>query len=234
MENNRVINRGNSASISEVCLPVIELTMLRYENLFYYYADEPLTVLVSQANNEKEEFRRVFRVICQMLDGDSFAWSIYAGDLEELDHIVVRKVVWHYSMDKKNVIERARFEREKLLTQYPSIETETIYLKNNLWKETVVAQLATLDEELTRGITLRDNDHPDYSRIHTNIGRWYDWGKIELAFSPLKVNEEIERKISSIIETIDQSIKNQTMQVLEILLNYSIPPTVFKHYSEGD
>jgi len=234
LRDSKPINKGNSGRIIEKCIPIIKLPMLRYESVFDFYSEEPpsISIQVDDKSN-KAEYEQILRIRRWNTNKPSFSWTVYSAEREELNDIVVRKVIWDMDVDMKYAKEKIRNQKQDLLMNWPSITTQNNYIPS-CCSENIIQMINNLDSIIKHGILLNANINPSWEWKDLELKRLYNWGQVHSTWSTNMKNVDVENRINMLITTLD-SIENKACDEIQaIYLNYSIPPVMYKGIVSGE
>lgn len=233
MGKNKPINIENGSKIIERCLPVIKLSMIRYEAIFDFYSEEPPSISVQLKNDScKHEYEQILRIRRWNFKEKSVSWCIYAAEREKLDDIIVRKVTWNREIDLvyiKNINKDQKLHQEM---DWPSIEIKHTFIPESK-ASNIIKMLNELDLVIQNGILLKQNMNPDWRWKDLELKRLYDWGQVHSTWSTNMKNEKVENKISKLTATLDLEVESEYQKLQAIYLNYSILPEEFKKLLSG-
>lgn len=223
------MHQGNSEILSEVCLPATNLMMLRYEDIFDFYSEEPPTIIAkSKVDTGSKSHEQILRIRKWQTQGQSYSWSIYNEEREDFSsNFIIRKVVWKQNLDKVKIQKNAGTSREELLTSWPTIQTTTIFLEAN-FKNDIVQLMSEMDSILDAGIKLSDNENPIWEWRDIEIKRLSDWGQINLTWSNNKINQKIENKILELETLLEKIVTKEHPNIYSMKFNYSMLPETFQ------
>lgn len=224
MDLSKIKISGNADSIINKVVSWTRIPMLRYEDVFTFYALEPLTITIKE--NEMSEGsvnERILRIIRWNNVGASYSWSIYAEDRHEFNKVVVKKVIWNMETDKKRMIEFIDIDPEKVLMACPDINIVSVYIDEK-HSQQIVEAVKELDELAEKGIVWDTEEHPTWEWKDLDILRLYDWGRVNLLWCPCKKCEELEKRMKRIIELIDYFAGKKFSNVYSMKFNYSESP----------
>lgn len=228
-KNMKPINYGNSDCITEICTPTVQLPMIRYEAIFDFYSEEPPVISVEkELIHDEIILEQILRIRKWGFNTQSCSWSIYSADREQFSDIVLRKVIWDMKADMKYAKKRIQVNREEILTRWPTITIQNLYLKLSELKEFIVL-MNSLDSMIQNGIILREQKNRDCNWRDFELKRLYDWGQIHFTWTINKKNKEVEHKINQLVHVLDSFINKTTHNVKAIHLNYSISPELYKN-----
>ena len=226
------VNSGNAEHILEnICLPC-SLVMIKYEELFDYYAEEPYSLTVQKkAGCKNEKFYCVFRVRTWNDKNGSNAWTIYSKGRKNFNNIILRKVHWDMEEDKKYAKEHIKDERTQVLRAWPRIST---YHKNYKKKNTdkLRKTMQKLDEIMENGFLLHETDKAGEQWREIEILRHYDWGQVHVTWDTSMRNKAVIKRTLKLIREIEYLLEKHMDDVYYMGLNYSITPETYKTFYE--
>lgn len=221
-------NYGNAKIISENVLPSSQLAMLKYENTFDFFSEEPTSISVKVSEKGEEEiFICILRIRIWNRKKKSFSWSIYSKDRSDLKSVIIRKVIWDMDKDMDNIRKYALPEKKVILMSWPSIINDNKYLSK---QESVnlVQKIRELDMMIENGFILHENNEITWEWRDLELLRLYDWGQIHFTWSQNRKNEKVEKNIKDLILEIDSNIQKNYKNIYSLELNFSISPEKYK------
>lgn len=228
IKNSKPQNYGNANFIVEQKQLECKLTMLKYENTFDFYSEEPSSILIKKENNNEEWIgTSILRIRIWNRKNQSCSWSVYANDRHEFNRIVIRKVVWDMDKDIENAKVYAKKDKKELLILWPFITTFNKFIFTSE-AENVIEMIKNFDSTIEKGIILYENKNPTWEWRDIEVLRLYDWGQVHAIWNTNKKNEEIEEKIKKLISIFNLFIEKTYDNVHSMSLNYSINPEEYK------
>lgn len=227
IENSKPQNYGNANFIVEQKQSECKLTMLKYENTFDFYSEEPSSILIKKENNKEWIANAILRIRIWHRKNQSYSWSVYANDRHEFNKIVIRKVVWDMDKDIENARVCANKDKKKLLILWPFITTFNKFI-SACEAANVIEMIKNLDSTIEKGIILYENKNPTWEWRDIEVFRLYDWGQVHAIWNTNKKNEEIEKKVKKLISILNLLIEKTHDNIYSMSLNYSINPEKYK------
>jgi hypothetical protein len=207
--------------------------MLRYEEIFNYYSEEPATFKVKEeADSDASNYEEILRIRKWNSGGRSYSWSIYSNEREEFSHcatFTIRQVVWDLSCDKKDAQNRIKKFREDLLEEWPTICTKN-YCIDSKYNDEIIYHIEMLDGAIRNGINISNNDMPLWDWKDLELKRLLDWGNIQCTWSNNMQSKEVEGIILHIEKKLEDIICKPHRERYSIDMNYSILPDFFDSY----
>lgn len=228
MMNKKPQSCGNASVITEQELSLSRFAMIRYEDIFDYYSEEPASITIkTEKEKEKEVYSPILRIRFWNQENQSYSWNVYSDDRERLKNLIIRKVVWNMDKDKEYMKEHIKKERKNIMTSWPSIvnRNKFIYFSDN---RNIAQKMNDLDRAIENGFLLCENAKPSEEWRDLEILRLFDWGQIHFTWCTHKRNECVEKKIKSLIAELDTSIENYNHKVFSMSLNYNMIPEKYK------
>jgi hypothetical protein len=233
------IENGNAINIKQVCLGIMPLVLLRFEELVDFLTEEPeaIGIMLSETDSERM-FEQVLRIRQWIPNISTISWSVYSEsrewDLKEDNSgIVIRRVKWDRSFDIKKTKGATKDERISMLNDWPTVEMKNIYLsKENLQKE--IKTFQKFDQILRSGITLIKRDiskKPIWGDME--VLRKFNWGKYHAVWDFTMMSKPIEDFSKKICKMIEDNLNSNFGNIYQIRLDYSIPPELEKSIIYG-
>lgn len=218
------INNGNATVISEKVVSKTKLVMKRFENMFDYFSEEPVSIMAKEKENSAEyEYTCILRIRIWNNREQSYSWSIYSRDREELNSLIIRKVTWDLDKDMKYVKKNIKENRDLVLSEFPSIAICNKYILSSQSNQ-VIRRIESLDEVIGKGFLLSNNKNPKWEWRDLEVLRLYDWGQIHITWCTEKKNEKVEEKIEKLIMELNTVIEKCDENITSMTINYdSIP-----------
>lgn len=241
MENIKPIEEGNAQSISESCLPITPLVLLRYEAIADFYSEEPRNISVKLHESDKSNlFEQIFRLRVWVPNQAIDSWIIYCNSRDWLDPevevkgLIIRHVIWERSEDIVRVRTTHKNNKGKLLDRWPQIKARNIYLNPQLSVQ-LIKILSEGDKILSKGITLAKRslkkNRPDWRNLE--IRRVFNWGNVQALWDPSMENKELETYCLVLSDHL-KAISNQNLEsVYELELDFGYPPEDYKSLLSG-
>lgn len=222
-------NYGNADIITEQSKPSIKLVMLRYEDMFDFYSEEPFSIdIKTDEKSDISVYEQILRIRMWNRNNQSYSWCIYANDRHEFNSIIIRKVTWDMENDKSNIKKYTKSEKEKLLSSWATIVTLNRYLDSSDSNE-IIKMIKGLDLLIENGIMLYENANPTWEWRDLELLRLYDWGQIHNTWSTHRKNEDVENNINVFTSTLENFIELTKNNIYFMGLNYSIHPEKYKN-----
>ena len=225
--NNFPINNSNADIIVEATTPESHIVMQKFESIFDFFSEEPSSIVVEAKEGISEDnYICVLRIRIWNAEKKSYSWSVYSPRRHELSGLVIRKTVWNMKQDLKFAMSKVKESRDEVLSSCPSI---TIYNKyiSPLFSNDISQLIASLDSEIGSGFILTENQNPTWEWRDLEILRLYDWGQLHFTWSPNKTNEQVEKKLKSLILNLDTIISEDSDKIFKMKFNYSILPELY-------
>lgn len=222
---------GNANVIIQKSIPAIKLAMIRLEDIFDFYSEEPNFITIKKSNNSSNfTYEQILRIRIWRIKGESYSWCIYATDRQQFKSIIIRKVTWNMEDDKKEIKNYAKSNREKIYSAWPTITIYNNYINSSNSNE-IINIINELDLLIKRGIILHDNTNSTWEWRELELRRLYDWGKIESVWCANKQNKAIEKKVKILVSKLDFMLNNKEIlnNIYSMVLNYSILPEKYKN-----
>lgn len=241
MSNVRPQNNGNAKEINEICSTILPLSMIRYEAIFDFYTQEPKIIHAKlKKDDEYNQFEQIFRMRKWNIKGVSYGISIFSqyrewnNEGEDIPKdLAIRLVEWNMDLDINKIKKCSQEQKKELLNHWPSIQIVNFYVGEECSKE-LIKVIEDLDSIINESIVFKDVAIPSFDYRDIEIRRLYNWGSINLVWSPTKENKEIEYKVESIEKCIRKVIKETNNEIESILLDYEILPECYKKIAFGE
>ncbi len=204
------------------------LALLRYEEIFDYYSEEPATIFVKlDQNDEGCVCEQILRIRAWQNHGQFYSLSIYAEDRIELRNLIIRSVVWEAEKDKAEVMTRIKQDRESVLASMPLITAKTVHIAS-LYYEQVLQLVRKLDALIENGIVLHENENPTWEWRDLEVRRVYNWGQTHAIWSTSKKNADVEDQVKTATGALNRILDANHDSVHYMALNYSVSPDRYK------
>lgn len=228
IDNKFPINNSNADVIIEKLVPKTKMVMIRFEAVFDYLSEEPAFISIKEKEDSMyEKYNCALRIRIWNSSKKSYSWSIYFGENQEINNLVIRKVTWDIDKDIAFAKSNIKENREMVLKTYPSISIDSEYIPH-IESNRLIQMIKEFDEVIGSGFVLNDNINPTWEWRDLEIIRLYDWGKIHFIWCTNKKNDKVEEKIKELIFHIDMALNNCTKRINLMDLEYSITPEQFK------
>lgn len=238
---NRPIEQSNADIINEVCLPIIPLFMLRFEQIVNFITEEPIHIRVKlKEDGYFHDFEQVLRLRTWVPNQEANSWCIYSEvrewvrEEENIGGLIIRNSVWDRHIDLQKIKNAQPDDRDELLTAWPTMRLKTFYFNEENLLD-LVQNLQVFDSALKNGIKLtkrkKTTEWPEWGNI--NCMRRFDWGQVEATWSPDMTSKEIESLRTSLIQQLEKYLENIPDKVHQIQLDYSIPLDIWKSMTIG-
>ena len=241
MDDLKPTNIGNAKTVNEICSPILQLSMLRFEAIFDFYSEEPSSINVQLNQGEqKHKLEQILRIRKWGNNAKSYSWSIYSqqrewnenatNDFGIDNNLIVRQVIWDMKVDADKSKNCSPIANQHLIDLWPSIYTKNFYIDSKESSE-LINQISDFDKLMEHGISLNSNNSPSWNWKDLEVMRLFDWGQIHTTWSPIKGNVDIEKKIDEFDEYL--IIGRSTCEIHSLDLDYSINPEMFKKIITG-
>ena len=208
-ENECSADSGKEAMITHKRAPQNGFVMLRLEDIFDSFAEEPVTITAKEENGIEEIFEHILRIRIWNQAGRCISWSIYSKDREELHNLIIRRVIWNVEKDTEIVKSMIRENREAALNLQPSLEIYKKYIPC-VQANHIIRCIKNLDSETEHGFLLHKNDNPTWEWRDIEMLRLYDWGQVHLTWCTEQKNESVEEKMKELISALDSFIEKDS------------------------
>lgn len=196
--------------------------MQRYESVFDFYSEEPLSISVQKEKGDKiVNYEQILRIRKWNSRNVCSSWTVYSEDREKIKDIVIRNVEWDMGKDKKYV--RENIKNISISMGWPSIIIKNNFIPSNYSKD-ILKAISELDIKVKNGILLEENMCPSWTWRDLEVKRLYDWGQIHSTWSTNMKNKDVENKIVTLVSIFESSLKYIDVEVESISINYSILP----------
>lgn len=242
-DNLKPIEEGNAQIIEDVCLPIHQLALLRYEAISDFYTEEPQSIDIRiEKDREYVTFEQILRVRTWVPNKKTHSWCVYSEDREltERDNntcgLLIRQVTWDREKDLNKFKNADKETYKKLLESWPTLKIRNTYLEPQLCNE-IEKIIRKFDEILQNGIALeeRSNISSTPSWKNMELLRLFDWGKVHTTWSPSKENKVIESYILLLEKIFSESLDFATDEAIhQVNLDYSCPPIIWKALVHGN
>lgn len=227
-------NKANAENVQETNSHALKLALLRYEQLFNLYAEEPYIIKVKmQKSSRYQEYEQVFRIRKWLPNVGAYAYYLYSTERECFgENFILRKVSWDRKEDENRVRQQNEFQRDELLFSWPSIIAESIFLATAEYGN-ILDLLSQMDEVVRNGISLKakpTRHNFDYNNIECS--RRYDWGEVKSIWNSNMENMELEELIIK-FENECKAVKNNGNQVYQMDFDYLFNPDEMKNSIYG-
>lgn len=239
---NRPVEKSNADIINEVCLPVMPLAMLRFEQITNFVTEEPLHIRVRLNQGDRlRDFEQILRLRTWVPNQETNSWCIYSEVREwvreegNIGGLVIRNSVWDRYTDMRKLINAKSEDQDEHLRAWPAVRLRTFYFSEENSFE-LVRNLKTLDLALENGIKLikREKSVEVSDWIEIDCMRRFDWGQVQATWTPDMVNKEIESLRIGIIDQLEKLLEAVLNKVYQIQLNYSVPLDIWKSMTIGE
>lgn len=242
MENRCPIDLGNAVNIIHRLATGSPLTILRYEELFDFFSEEPPSIAIRKEKNDKNKlFEGILRIRIWRPKGECISWSIYSEEREKFDSIIIRRVRWDLDKDtefaKKKLKEKNKDlwkkNWEEALEMWPSIDVCNMYISLQQ-SDDVIRLIQDFDMEIEEGFRLDNDNRQSEEWRELEIKRKFDWGQIHLIWGVEKRNDCVECKIKELVSKLDCIINGINENIFEMTLHYTMNPEDYKYSLKGN
>lgn len=241
MENIKPREEGNAQNISKLCLPIIPLTLLRYEAIADFYSEEPRNISVKVHESDKSLlFEQIFRIRVWVPNQATESWMLYCNsrnwlnEEERAEGLVIRHVIWERSRDIEKVKTTHKNNQAVLVDSWPQIQAQNIYLNFPLSNQ-LIKILSEGDKSLSKGIQLvkrpLKKKRPEWRNLE--MRRVFDWGNIQALWDPSMENKELEKYHQILSDCLKTIINQEVEKVYELELDFGYPPEDYKSLIYG-
>lgn len=221
LENKYPGDLGNATIITNKVAQESVFVMLRWEDIFDYFSEEPVSITVKEKENSSEEdYIRILRIRIWNQRKRSVSWSVYSEERENLDKLVIRRVKWDMRKDEEWLTKHVEKNRAAALKRQPTMEICNKFLPSSQ-SDSISRLIDNLDSEIKYGFSLHEDSNSTWEWNDIEILRLYDWGQIHLTWCPARKNEEVERKMRELAAGVDDAIEKADENIYEMNLNYS-------------
>lgn len=227
MKKRKIYNYSNASLLTEQVLFPSRLAMIKFENTFNFYSEEPISISVQTDKYVDDEvFEPIIRIREWGADKCS-AWSIYSKERERISNIIVRKVVWNKVADRNEFIKGDERSYNEKLNDWPSIQCDNVYIceSNTRNLDMIIREI---DQYLQRGIGIDSAKMNNEKSKDMEFLRLYNWGQIHFTWALCKEVEEIEKKIKIICTEMDTFLIDYPDNIVSMKLNYSISEETYR------
>lgn len=220
-------NYSNASVFTEQALFPSKLAMLKYENTFDFYSEEPISISIQTDNGiDDEVFEPILR-IREWGKDECLAWSIYSREREKISDIIVRKVIWYKKEDRNEFIKDNERSYNEKLNDWPSIQCNNVYIYEQDTKklDTIIREV---DKYIQKGIGVNDAKMRNEKSKDMEFLRLYDWGQLHFTWTLCQEVEEIEKVLKRVCAEMDAILINYSNNIFSMRLNYSISQETYK------
>ncbi|MDF2804276.1 MAG: hypothetical protein K0S61_4181 [Anaerocolumna sp.] len=234
-------NTGNAKTINEICSPVIQLSMLRYQAIFDFYSEEPSSInLQLNQGEDKYNLEQILRIRRWGNNTKSYSWCIYSQqrewnenkDLDIIDGLVVRQVIWDMNADMDKIKNCPPNEKQQMIDLWPAICTKNIFINKKDISQ-LIKKISEFDKLIENGFLINSSNNPTRNWKDLEVKRLFNWGQIHTTWSPTKGNIQIEKIIDQFDEYLSLVISRITNEIHSLDLDYSIKPEIYKKIISG-
>lgn len=219
---------GNADEINEKGALLSNFIMIKYEDIFDYYSDEPISVSIKLSeNSEALILGRVLQIRIWNKEKKSYAWSIYSDDRMDLNNLLIRKVVWDMDIDMQYAKQHIKEDRAQILKSWPTMNNINKYIGRS-HSLSIAKIIRELDLIIEKGISLNKSQAPKWAHREMEFLRLSDWGQVHLLWAPVMENKELETKINNLISVMDMAIEDDISKVFSMKMNFYMLPEIFK------
>ena len=228
------LEKGNAKNIEIVCLPMMKLAMLYYEEIYNFYSEEPIYINVKF--NEYDEkytvYEQIFRFRYWNQNDKACSWIIYSEEREFnakqycQNGLIIRNVCWDKQYDIKKV-QICKGDKSLIMNSLPQIAATNYIIRDNRVNE-IVKTIQMIDKAIENGVKLEINVNKDYENKWREIEvlRLFEWGQIHNTWSPFKTNRDVEKLLQGFEEQL-MLISSDIKDSIDIMkLDFSCPPHI--------
>jgi hypothetical protein len=242
MSKNRCpIDLGNAINIIHRRATGSPLTIMRYEELFDFFSEEPPSIAVKKDKKDKNNlFECILRIRVWRTKGKCISWSIYSEEREKFDSVIIRRVCWNLDKDTEFAKKRLKEKNKDLWKKrwketieiWPTIEICNMYISLTQ-SDDIIRLLHNFDMEIEGGFKLNKDDRQSEEWRELEIRRKFDWGQIHLIWGEERKNEYIEYKIKELVSKLDLMVNEIDEKIFEMTLHYTMDPEDYKNLLKG-
>lgn len=226
MQPEKIINVGNADLIIEQALTPSKLAMIKWESIFDFYAEEPISITLQiKEDGKKMTFEKIIR-IREWGEKECFSWSVYSQNREKINDIVLRKVVWDKQKDKNTMI-ACNEKYEEILNWWPSISVTNIYIPD-AEVYNIRELIENMDTIMQKSIIFKKKKTSITERINVEYLRLYDWGQLHFTWESDKHIKGLSKNIRKLCKEFEKLLVIPLKEVASMSLNYSIPIDLYK------
>lgn len=228
------LEKGNAKNIEIVCLPMIKLAMLYYEEVYNFYSEEP--IYINAKFNENDEkytaYEQIFRFRYWNQNDKACSWIIYSEEREfktkqyRQTGLIIRNVCWDKQYDIKK-IKMSKGNRSLIFNSWPQTTAVNYMIRDNKVDE-IVKTLQIIDETIGNGFILEINDNKNCEKEwdETEVLRLFDWGQIHNTWSSFKTNRDVEELLHNFEEQLKLISFDIKDSIDTMKLDFSCPPHI--------
>ena len=225
---NKPIEQGNASMVHEVCFPMIELMLVRYEAIADFLADEPCLIhIYPESGEDKIVCEKILSFYIDVPNNYSVTYAIYSNkrsDFSQDWYSVVRKVYWDKKNDQSRIKEYPD-QRDELLQAWPSVIANNIAIRQCVAVKEIIHGVDTLIET---GIVIshRKGAFPYWNNIA--MMRKSDWGEVRFCWDASQQNEILEEYTLRSIKILGNIFNEEHPVFHKLALDYQIPLETFR------
>lgn len=221
MKQDRIINNSNAELLTEQALRPSKLVMLKLENTFDFYAEEPVSITIQKEKNSKKTvFEEIIR-IREWGEKKCCSWSIYSESREKISNVILRKVIWDKQKDKNIMSACNPQEYKEMLNWWPSINVTNIYIRDTEIHD-IREIIENIDKLIQNGIVFDKGELSNKERKDMEYLRLYDWGQLHFTWASYKNIKGLSKKIRKLCKEFEKLSTVSLDTVASMSLNYSI------------
>jgi len=229
-------NIGNAYIVEDTHMPLIKLTLLRYESLFNCYSEEPYNISIKIRKNSKPQiYEQVMRIRKWIPNTCAYAWYIYSMDREwGNQNVIIRRVIWDLQYDANVLKQSHESKRKELLLSWPTIKSESLFFRQEMVSG-LIKSLFDFDKIINNGILLSNRPDPERcSFSDLELMRRFDWGELRAIWNFRKYNQIIEERIKLIEEELTLYFEKNVPKIFQMDFDYIYPIDEMKKNIYGE
>jgi len=201
----RPINNANADIVNDVSLPLFKIPILRIEELFTLYSEEPYNIKAKISKRSKRlDFEQVLRIRKWIPSDKSYGWYVYSEERDlKNPHLILRHVLWDKPKDKFKLKfnDLSKPENEHLNYCWPSIISKTYFLdKKN--SKIISKKIKQFDSEQNKYFEISECDEKE-KYYDIEFSRRYCWGEKKLIWNSLVESKLLENYILELENLFD-------------------------------
>lgn len=242
---------GNADIIHKKALPESRITMFRLEELFEFMSQAVDSIAVKERKDSKIKVCLCILRVTFWGQGiwkdmeRNCSWSLYSGDREKLDDIILRRVLWDAQKDGEIVTEHLMWDtqsggevmrkgiegRHKTdMPTEPSITIRNQYIAYP-HADSVIQLVKELDAEIGNGFILHENECERGEWNDLRVMRLYNWGQVHMTWCPEKTNGRVEQSIKKFVSGVNILIEKECEDIFSMCLNYDVTPERYRDWT---
>lgn len=205
--------------------------MLRFEEMFDLYSTEPNSFSIElEESSEPVCLEEILRVRKIEFKGEALTCGLYADDTESPKKILIHYVKWDMEKDRSIMMSNKKeLLGENFLSYCPNVIVNNICVTDDRYYSCLLERIKAIDEVVSDGIELKDNENPDWRWKDIELLRNFYWGQVRVTWNTTKKNRILEKEIDAYLKQSEKIVNSEMKRIKKCTAYYS---SLFKEVFE--